>query len=91
MHVVDKHDQIFGTVLLVRPDHFVIRQDLASNQLVALPWHSLAGVIGGMVFLTLTPGEVETVGKVLERRERANSSGLRPRIASRPMLGELAT
>lgn len=83
MHVVDAHDQVFGTILLVRKDHFVIRQDLGHNQVLALPMVAISGVIGTMVFLTLTPGEIELYGKVLERRERwAPGFDIRPRIAN---------
>jgi hypothetical protein len=91
MHVVDAHDQVLGRVLLVRKDHFVIRQELGINQLVALPSVAISGVIGGMVFLTLTPGEISLYGRVLERRER-NSSGfsLISRIARPVLTPELA-
>ena len=91
MHVVDAHEQILGTVLLVRKDNFVIRQELVTNQLVELPWFALAGVIGGLVFLNLTPGELEIVGKVLDRRERiAPEFETKRRIAARPLLVEPA-
>lgn len=83
MHVVDAHDQVFGTVLLVRKDHFVIRQELGHNQVLALPTVAISGVVGTMVFLTLTPGEIELYGRVLERRERASTGfEVRTRVAS---------
>lgn len=89
MHVIDGHDQVFGTVLLVRKDHFVVRQDLAMNQLILLPSVTISGVIGSMVFLNVTPGEILLVGKILERRERTatGGQGLKPRVV-RPILGE---
>lgn len=70
MHVFDAHDQLLGTVVLVRKDHFVMRQELGMNQLVAVPTVAVAGVIGGIVFLSLTPGEIEIFCKTLERKER---------------------
>lgn len=89
MHVIDAHDQMLGTVLLVRKGHFVIRQELGINQLVALPTVAVSGVIGSMVFLNLTPAEIDLYGKVLERRERtSNGTSLKPRVATLPRLGE---
>jgi len=83
MHVIDAHEQIFGTVLLVRKDHFVIRQELGMSQIVALPMVAIAGVAGSLVFLNLTPGEIEMYGRVLERRERSSTGfALKPRIAA---------
>jgi hypothetical protein len=91
MHVVDAHDQVLGRVLLVRRDHFVFRQELGMNQLVALPSVAISGVIGGMVFLNLTPGEIELYGRTLERRERnSNGFSLRARIARPVLAPELA-
>jgi hypothetical protein len=81
MHVIDAHDQRLGTVILVRDDHFVMRQELGLNQLVAIPNVAISGVIGGMVFLNLTPGEIEIFGRTLERRERGSSDfKLSPRV-----------
>lgn len=89
MHVIDAHDQVLGSVLLVRKDHFVFRQELGMNQLVALPTVAVSGVIGSMVFLSLTPGEIALYGKVLERRERSSSGfSLKPRMAARAALAE---
>ncbi len=52
------------------------------NQLVALPMVTISGVIGGLVFLTLKPGEIEIYGKTLERRERSSSGfSLQSRVA----------
>ena len=83
MRVIDAHDQVFGTVLLVRDDHFVIRQELGLNQLVSLPAFAISGVIGSMVFLNLTPGEVQLYGKVLERREKGSREfSLLPRLVA---------
>jgi hypothetical protein len=82
MHVVDAHDQVFGSILLVRRDHFVIRQELGMSQVVVLPTVAVSGIIGSMVFLTLTPAEIEMYGRVLERRERSSSGfDVRPRVA----------
>jgi hypothetical protein len=69
MHVFDAHEQLLGTVVLARKDHFVMRQELGINQLVAVPAVAVAGVVGGIVFLSLTPGEIEIFCKTLERRE----------------------
>lgn len=81
MHVFDAHDQLLGTVVLEREDHFVMRQALGMEQLVAVPVVAVAGVVGSLVFLTLTPGEIEIFCRTLERRERgAWMDGLIPRI-----------
>jgi hypothetical protein len=92
MHVVDAHDQVFGSILLVRRDHFVIRQELGMNQVVVLPSVAVSGVVGSMVFLTLTPGEIVKFGRVLERRERPSSGSvdLIPRVARLGLGLELA-
>ena len=83
MRVIDAHDQVFGTVLLDRVDHFVIRQELGMSQLVSLPAFAISGIIGSMLFLNLTPGEVQLYGKVLERREKGSREfNLLPRLAS---------
>ncbi|MGH2447824.1 MAG: hypothetical protein ACRDFS_04395 [Chloroflexota bacterium] len=81
MHVFDAHDQLLGTVVLARKDHFVMRQELGMNQLVAVPAVAVTGVIGGIVFLSLTPGEIEIFCSTLERKERG-ASGFRllPRL-----------
>ena len=85
MHVIDAHEQILGTVLLVREDHFVIRQQLGINQTVALPWATVSGVVAGFVFLNLTPGEIPLYGKILERRDRSSGGfSLIPRLAAIP-------
>jgi hypothetical protein len=66
-----------------------MRQELGINQLVAVPMVAVSGVIGGIVFLTLTPGEIELFCKTLERRERpASSLGLTPRIVPPQRLAE---
>jgi hypothetical protein len=81
MHVFDAHEQLLGTVVLARKEHFVMRQELGINQLVAVPIVAVAGVIGGIVFLSLTPGEIEIFCKTLERKEReATGTGLIPRL-----------
>jgi hypothetical protein len=81
MHVFDAHEQLLGTVILARKDHFVMRQELGINQLVAVPQVAVAGVVAGIVFLSLTPGEIEIFCKTLERKERAEvTSGLLPRL-----------
>ncbi len=54
-------------------------------QLVALPRVAINGVIGGMVFLNLTPGEVVLYGRTLERRERSSTEPIKTRGA-RPAL-----
>ncbi len=89
MHVFDAHDQLLGTVILARKDHFVMRQELGINQLVAVPMVALSGVIGGIVFLTLTPGEIELYCKTLERRERGSAGfSLIPRLVPPQSLAE---
>lgn len=89
MHVFDAHDQLLGTVVLARKDHFVMRQELGINQLVAVPAVAIAGVVGGIVFLSLTPGEIEIFCKTLERKERgATSTGLMPRLVPPQRLAE---
>jgi hypothetical protein len=81
MHVFDAHEQMLGTVVLARKDHFVMRQELGINQLVAVPGVAVAGVVGGIVFLSLTPGEIEIFCRTLERKERGTSGfGLMPRL-----------
>jgi hypothetical protein len=86
MHVVDAHDQLIGTVLLVRKDSFILRQDVGINQVVSLPAVAVSGVIGSLVFLNLTPGEITLFGRVLQRRERAQTAAqVRPRVAVLPM------
>ena len=81
MRVIDAHDQMLGTVVLTRTDHFVMRQELGMNQLVAVPAVAVAGVVGSFVFLTLTPGEIELYCRTLERREpQGNDRGLLPRV-----------
>jgi hypothetical protein len=81
MHVFDAHEQLLGSVVLARKDHFVMRQELGINQLVAVPSVAVAGVVGGIVFLSLTPGEIEIFCRTLERKERgANGFSLLPRL-----------
>lgn len=81
MHVFDAHEQLLGTVVLARKDHFVMRQELGINQLVAVPMVAIAGVVGGIVFLSLTPGEIEIFCKSLERKERGSAGfSLLPRL-----------
>lgn len=81
MHVFDAHEQLLGTVILARKDHFVMRQQLGIDQLVAIPTVAIAGVIGGIVFLSLTPGEIEIFCRTLERKERGSSGfSLAPRL-----------
>lgn len=81
MHVFDAHEQLLGTVVLAKRDHFVMRQELGINQLVAVPAVAIAGVVGGIVFLSLTPGEIEIFCKTLERRERGSAGfNLLPRL-----------
>ena len=81
MHVYDAHEQLLGTVVLVRKDHFVMRQELGINQLVAVPVVAIAGVVGGIVFLSLTPGEIGIFCRTLERKDRGSTSaGLIPRL-----------
>lgn len=81
MHVFDAHEQLLGTVVHVRKDSFVMRQELGINQLVSVPLVNVAGVVGGIVFLSLTPGEIEIFCKTLERKERSASGfGLMPRL-----------
>ncbi|HZT97379.1 MAG TPA: hypothetical protein VFB34_11160 [Chloroflexota bacterium] len=84
MHVVDANDQVMGTVVLVRDTDFVIRQELGINQLVALSMMAISGVVGGLVFLNVTCGEIELYGKTLERRERSSGGpALKSRVAFR--------
>lgn len=81
MHVFDAHEQLLGTIVLARKDHFVMRQELGINQLVSVPVMAIAGVVGGIVFLNLTPGEIEIFCKTLERKERGSAGfGLLPRL-----------
>jgi hypothetical protein len=89
MHVFDAHEQLLGTVVLARKDHFVMRQELGINQLVAVPMVGVAGVVGGIVFLSLTPGEIEIFCRTLERKER-DSAGFRllPRLVPPQSLAE---
>lgn len=70
MHLFDAHQQRLGTVVLARDDYFVMRQELGICQLVAVPMVAVAGVVGSLVFLTLTPGEIELYCRPLERKER---------------------
>jgi hypothetical protein len=66
-----------------------MRQELGLNQLVAVPNVAVAGVVGGLVFLSLTPGEIEIFCKTLERKERgAAGSGLMPRLVPPQRLAE---
>jgi hypothetical protein len=90
MHVFDAHEQLLGSVVLARKDHFVMRQELGINQLVAVPFVAVAGVAGGIVFLSLTPGEIEIFCRTLERKEREASSGpeLLPRLVPPQRLAE---
>jgi hypothetical protein len=89
MHVFDAHEQMLGTVVLARKDHFVMRQELGINQLVAVPGVAVAGVVGGIVFLSLTPGEIEIFCKTLERREHGSAgSTLIPRLVTPQKLAE---
>ena len=89
MHVFDAHEQLLGTVVLARKDHFVMRQELGMNQLVFVPLVAVAGVVGGIVFLSLTPGEIEIFCRTLERKERG-ASGFRliPRLVPPQKLAE---
>lgn len=81
MHVFDAHEQLLGTVVLARKDHFVMRQELGIDQLVAIPIVAIAGVVGGIVFLSLTPGEIEIFCRTLERKERGSAGfSLSPRL-----------
>lgn len=81
MHVYDAHEQLLGSVVLARKDHFVMRQELGISQLVAVPLVAVAGVVGGIVFLSLTPGEIEIFCKSLERKEHgAAGFQLSPRL-----------
>lgn len=89
MHVFDAHEQMLGTVVLARKDHFVMRQELGINQLVMVPTVAISGVVGGIVFLTLTPGEIEIFCRTLERKERgAAGFGLMPRLVPPQTLAE---
>lgn len=89
MHVFDAHEQLLGSVVLVRKDHFVMRQELGINQLVVVPLVAVAGVVGGIVFLSLTPGEIEIFCRTLERRERgAAGFSLIPRLVPPQKLAE---
>jgi hypothetical protein len=81
MNVYDAHEQLLGQVVLTRKDHFVMRQELGISQLVVVPLVAVAGVVGGIVFLSLTPGEIEIFCKTLERIERGSVGfQLSPRI-----------
>lgn len=81
MHVFDAHEQLLGTVILARKDHFVMRQQLGIDQLVAIPTVAIAGVVGGIVFLSLTPGEIEIFCRTLERKEHGSAGfSLSPRL-----------
>ena len=92
MHVFDAHEQLLGSVVLARKDHFVMRQELGINQLVAVPGVAIAGVVGGIVFLSLTPGEIEIFCKTLDRRERGSAGfNLIPRFVSPQKLLEQTT
>jgi hypothetical protein len=89
MHVFDAHEQLLGTVILSRKDHFVMRQELGINQLVAVPLVAIAGVVGGIVFLSLTPGEIEIFCRTLERKDRGSHGfGLIPRLVPPQQLSE---
>lgn len=89
MHIFDAHEQLLGTVVLARKDHFVMRQELGINQLVMVPLAAVAGVVGGIVFLSLTPGEIEIFCKTLERKERGPAGeGLMPRLIPAHRLAE---
>lgn len=89
MHVFDAHEQLLGTVVLARKDHFVMRQELGINQLVTVPMVAVAGLVGGIVFLSLTPGEIEIFCKTLDRREcGAAGFNLIPRLVSPQKLAE---
>jgi len=84
MHVFDAHEQMLGSVVLVKKDHFVMRQNLGIDQLVMVPIVAVAGVVAGIVFLSLTPGEIEIFCKTLERREHgAKDAALTPRLVPR--------
>lgn len=72
MHVFDAHDQLLGTVVHVRESEFVMRQQLGIDQLVAIPRVAISGTVAGLLFLNLTPGEVELYGRPLERRDRTS-------------------
>jgi hypothetical protein len=88
MHVFDAHEQMLGSVVLARKDHFVMRQELGINQLVAVPQVAVAGVVAGIVFLSLTPGEIEIFCKTLERKERTTAESLLPRLVPPQRLAE---
>lgn len=89
MHVFDAHEQLLGAVVLARKDHFVMRQELGINQLVQVPLIAVAGVVGGIVFLSLTPGEIEIFCRTLERKERgASGFTLMPRMVPPQRLAE---
>jgi hypothetical protein len=89
MNVYDAHDQLLGAVVLTRKDHFVMRQELGISQLVMVPSVAVAGVVGGIVFLSLTPGEIEIFCKTLERKDRgAEGSRILPRIVPPQRLTE---
>jgi hypothetical protein len=89
MNVYDAHDQLLGAVVLVRKDHFVMRQELGISQLVVVPQVAVAGVVGGIVFLSLTPGEIEIFCKTLERKERGSAGfSLIPRLVPPQKLAE---
>lgn len=58
-----------------------MRQELGIDQLVAIPTVAIAGVVGGIVFLSLTPGEIEIFCRTLERKERGSAGfSLSPRL-----------
>jgi hypothetical protein len=89
MNVYDAHDQLLGQVVLTRKDHFVMRQELGISQLVVVPMVAVAGVVGGIVFLSLTPGEIEIFCKSLERIELSGASaGVSPRLVPPQRLAE---
>lgn len=89
MHVYDAHEQLLGMVVLARKDHFVMRQELGINQLVAVPMVAVGGVVGSIVFLSLTPGEIEIFCRTLDRKERgAAGIGLLPRLVPPQKLAE---
>lgn len=89
MHVYDAHEQLLGTVVHMRKDHFVMRQELGISQLVAVPMVAVAGVVGGIVFLSLTPGEIEIFCRSLERKERGSAGwNLSPRTVPPQTLAE---
>jgi hypothetical protein len=78
MRLFDSHGQQLGMVVLVREEYFVMRQELAINQLVVVPMVAVAGVVAGLVLLTLTPGEIELFCRVLTRRRHSPRRELLP-------------